>query len=260
MLRKTKAGKRLPVRVSQNYLTSHKIISRLLGLTSIGKDDHVVEIGPGKGHTTACLLNRCKRVLAVEIDPKLCAMLRSKLGSYQNLRLYHQDFLTWPLPKGAYKVFSNIPFFATTGIMRKLTGARTPPSEAWLTMEKGAAKRFMGKPYESPDSLLIKTAFDMRIVYHFRREDFHPMPRVEVVLVHLKKKAQPDIRPDQQSAYKQFIKKGFSEYGFACLFTKKQLSRAMQASGIANGTPSAQMRYVQWLCLFRCYWQHVLGR
>jgi len=50
--------------------------------------------------------------------------------------------------------------------MRKLTECKNAPSEAWLTMEKGAAKRFMGEPSESLRSLLIKPKFDLDIAYY----------------------------------------------------------------------------------------------
>jgi hypothetical protein len=45
-----------PVWVSQNFLTSAKIIRRLIRKTSIDSNDHVIEIGPGKGHITGALL------------------------------------------------------------------------------------------------------------------------------------------------------------------------------------------------------------
>ena len=43
------------ISVSQNLLTSSKTIKRLVGLTSLCRDDHVIEIGPGKGHITEVL-------------------------------------------------------------------------------------------------------------------------------------------------------------------------------------------------------------
>lgn len=46
-------------------------------------------------------------------------------------------------------------------------------------LEKGAAKRFCGLPRENLNALLLKPFFEARIVYHFRREDFHPAPRVD---------------------------------------------------------------------------------
>ena len=80
-----------------------------------------------------------------------------------------------------------------------------------------------------------------------------------MVLLHLKKKSQPDILTDLWFAYDQFVIKAL-KYGFRRLFTSKQLSRAFRQAGVQNNITPAEILYVQWLCLFRCYWEHVLGR
>lgn len=181
-------GQNPPLWVSQNFLTSRRTIERLLRRTTISGDDHVIEIGPGKGHTTGLLLQNCREVTAVEIDEALYQRLVKTFDGAGNLNLFRQDFLQWRLPaRGSYKVFANIPFCHTTRILRKLAQAENPPAEAWLTMESGAAKRFLGKPGETAGSLMLKPVFDLDIAYYFCREDFYPKPGVDVVLVHLRK-------------------------------------------------------------------------
>ncbi|NLD45860.1 MAG: hypothetical protein GX660_01485 [Clostridiaceae bacterium] len=69
------------ISVSQNYLTSRKIIERLLSLTNIGDNDFVIEIGAGKGHITKSLLQKCGRLQAIEIDKKLFDKLMISLGN-----------------------------------------------------------------------------------------------------------------------------------------------------------------------------------
>lgn len=255
-------GQKPPIWVSQNFLTSYKTIKRLIYKTSISPSDHVIEIGPGKGHITGLLLQSCRKVTAVEADEKLYGRLLEKYNDSQSLRLCHQDFLQWRLPASeSYKVFANIPFCHTTDILRKLTESKNPPTETWLTMEKGAAKRFMGKPHETLRSLMIKPVFDLKIIYHFTREDFHPKPGVDVVLLHLKKKAQPDVLPAQWRNYEHFVSNVLRNRGAELrrILTKKQLSRALREAGISNFTFD-EILYVQWLCLFRCYYKHVLHK
>ena len=244
-----------PAWVSQNFLTSAKTIQRLIHKTSITKSDHVIEIGPGKGHITGILLKHCQKVSAIEIDKALFDKLHHKYEAKQNLKLYHQDFLKWSLPtSGAYKVFANIPFSHTTGIITKLTRAQNPPTEAWLVVEKGAAKRFMGIPRENAQSLFLKPQYDMRVIYHFAREDFHPMPGVDVVLLHIKKKSPHDIPHAMWRRYQNFIANATKNNGTGLthMFTKKQWTRARKLAGL-NDQHSAEILYIQWLCLFRCY-------
>jgi len=209
-----------PVWVSQNFLTSSKIIRRLINKTNIKPDDHVIEIGPGKGHITNVLLQYCNNISAIEIDKNLYNLLYAKYQS--TIKLYHQDFLKWKLPTSKpYKVFANIPFNHTTDIIRKLTKSNNPPTDAWLIMEKGAAKRFIGIPHETKISLMIKPQFEMRIIYHFTRDDFHPKPNADIVMLHIRRKATDDIPKHQLRQYQHFISSAFSKDGIQ-LFTRKQ--------------------------------------
>lgn len=175
--------------ISQNFLTSGKTIRRIIYKTTLNKNDRVIEIGAGKGHITRELKKVCKQVTAIEVDKKLYLKLNEKFSDADNIHLVNRDFLKWNLPRyGDYKIFSNIPFNITTKIIHKITNAHNPPTDSWLIMEKGAAKRFCGKPNETESSLLLKRYFDAQIMYYLRREDFHPMPSVDVVVVHLKRK------------------------------------------------------------------------
>ena len=62
----------VPLKVSQNFLTSTKLIRQLIDKSSIGPSGDVIEIGPGKGHIIRQLAGRCGRLTAVEADGNLC--------------------------------------------------------------------------------------------------------------------------------------------------------------------------------------------
>lgn len=250
---KNKGSNLPPLYVSQNYLTSRVTIERILRLSDLGKKDHVIEIGAGKGHITRELIRYCGTVTAYEIDPKLVEYLNKQFEGEKNLKLTHRDFLEAALPsKGQYKVFSNIPFSITSAIMRKLTQGVNPPHESWLVMEKGAAKRFMGKPHETVLSLTIKPFFTTEVQYHFSRQDFHPAPGADVVLLHISKKGQSDIPQTQRREFSVFIEKGL-KYGVRSLMTARQIKTALKLAGFSDIKQSGEILYVQWLCLFRCY-------
>lgn len=237
--------------VSQNFLTSARLVHRLVGLTTIAKSDRVIEIGAGKGHVTRALLDACREVIAYEIDPALCELLRRTLGARENLTLVPGDFLAARLPaRGEYKVFSNLPFSITTAALKKLADAPNPPTEMWLVVEKGAAKRFLGTPRETAMSLSLKPFFQMRIAWHFARGDFHPMPAVDCVLLHLSRRETPDLAPGERAAFSAFGKAGPGRF-----LSKRQIVTALRMAHLPPAGPSGEMLYVQWLCLFRCWRQ-----
>lgn len=243
--------------VSQNFLTSAKTIRRLLRLTNISKNDHIVEIGAGKGHITRELIGVCKRVDAYEIDRGLCEKLHKKFENTGNLSIRQQDFLKSRLPKDAYKVFANIPFSITSDIIRRLTGPSGTMTDAWLVMEKGAAKRFLGTPRETSSSLLLKPYFDGKVIYHFSRGDFHPMPSVDTVLVHFSRREEPDIKVREHKEYARFVRQGIQR-GVRHFLTKRQIDTALRRESLPEIGQSETMLYVQWLCLFRC-WRRLYG-
>ncbi|MDE7414773.1 MAG: 23S ribosomal RNA methyltransferase Erm [Lachnospiraceae bacterium] len=243
---------------SQNFITNSKLIHRIIRLAEISSGDIVLEIGTGKGHLTEVLCEKADRVYSVEIDRKLYESARERLAKCSNLKLIYGDFLKYNLPeKGDYKVFSNIPYFITTQIVEKLTCVSNPPREIWLVMEKGAAKRFMGMPKETEKSLLLKVNWDMEIRYHFRREDFHPMPSVDSVLVHFSRKEVPDLSRSEYRDFQKFIEHSL-KYGICGsrgLLTKRQVSVALKQAGLPHAHENEVTLYIQWLCLFRCYQQ-----
>ena len=82
-----------PLWASQNFLTSGLVISRLLDTAQIFPEDLVLEIGPGKGHITRQLLDRCSQVAAIEADPVLCTRLRERFAGEPRFSLRQGDFL-----------------------------------------------------------------------------------------------------------------------------------------------------------------------
>lgn len=241
---------------SQNFLTNRTLIKKIVNRSTICKNDIVLEIGTGKGHLTEILCQKSGTVYSIEIDQRLFESSRAKLNHFSNLTLIHEDFLHYSLPaKVSYKVFANIPYFITTPIIEKLTNAPNPPADIWLIMEKGAAMRFAGFPRETEKSLLLKVKWNMKILHHFRKKDFHPMPSVDSVLLHFSQKETPDLDNARFPAFKKFVAHSM-KYGICGkqgLLTKRQVSVALKRAGLPPARENGVTLYIQWLCLFRCY-------
>lgn len=242
-----------PYSISQNFLTSRKIIDKLISKTTINQNDTVLEIGAGKGHITKALSEKCGTVISYEIDKSLYSKLKPQLSN--NVKLCCGDFLKCRLPNTPYKVFANIPFSRTTEIIQKLTSSENLPTDIWLIMEKGAAKRFCGLPKDNLNSLLLKPFFDLKIIWHFNRQDFHPAPNTDVVMLQMKLKEQADIQYREKADYKAFLSHSIKNgiFGSSALLTKKQISTALKSAKLPMIPQTGDISYIQWLCLFRCW-------
>ena len=120
---------------SQNFLTSRRLLERIVRKSTITKNDIVIEIGTGKGHLAEVLCRKADYVCSIEIDKKLYEHAKERLKNVNNLKIIFGDFMKYKLPdKENYKVFSNIPYYLTTEIVRKLTENANPPSEMWLSL------------------------------------------------------------------------------------------------------------------------------
>ena len=67
-------------KLGQNFVTDPNTIRRIVTAAKLTGAETVVEIGPGLGSLTLGLLEVAKRVIAVEIDPKMAAELEATIS------------------------------------------------------------------------------------------------------------------------------------------------------------------------------------
>jgi 23S rRNA (adenine-N6)-dimethyltransferase len=242
--------------LAQNFLTKSHLAALLVDESSICSNDVVVEIGPGAGILTRELSKRAKKVMAIEKDFGLHLKLKKKFALHDNVILYNADFLRFHINESSYKVFSNIPFNVTSAIMRKLLYGKEPPKEAYLIMQKEAAEKFSGKPLETQFSILAKPWARFAIIRNFKSTDFTPVPKVDIVLLHVEQRGRPLVSAQNSIIYQRFVKHGFGVWkkhlkaAYEPVFTYvqwKKLSRQLHFP--LKATPT-QLSFEQWLGLF----------
>ena len=250
---------RQSVLYSQNFLKDPCLVASLLDRVEISNNDVVYEIGPGKGIITQQLALRCKQVVAIEKDPHLATLLLQNFADWPNVTIHKGDFLQYRLPHQPYKVFANIPFNITTAIVTRLTTADYPPEDAYLTMQKEAAQMFLGKPHESLRTILLKPWFEMAIVHNFERKDFIPAPRVDVVMLRLRKRGPPLVHNADKQRFRDFVVHTFTAWQptikitFKSIFTRQQLNYIKRGLGIELDVTPTSLFFEQWLNLFEYF-------
>lgn len=79
--------------LGQNFLVNDSVIAKICELSEVGQGDNVLEVGPGIGTLTVALLPRADRVLSVERDTDLPAVLAETCGDFDSFRLINKDAL-----------------------------------------------------------------------------------------------------------------------------------------------------------------------
>ncbi len=249
------------IQYSQNFLKSRYLVDELLDKCDIGLNDIIYEIGPGKGIITERLAQRCRQVIAIEKDPLLVDALRAKFAVTHNIRLHEGNFLEYRLPSSRYKVFANIPFNITSAIVTRLTMAPVPPDDTYLIMQKEAAEKFLGEPQESLYGVLLKPCFALERLHAFKRSDFVPAPRVDVVLLRLRKRGPPLVARNEMSLFRDFVIYSFTAPQPSLKSTFKRLFTPHQFKLLSNNLDSdfdvtpTSLDFEQWLSVFDCFKQ-----
>jgi 23S rRNA (adenine-N6)-dimethyltransferase len=241
---------------AQHFLKDSCLIASLLDRSTIGPDDVVYEIGPGRGIITEQLALRCKQVVAIEKDPRLATLLRRQFAGRPHVTIHEGDFLHYCLPRTPYKVFANIPFNITKAIVTRLTTPDNPPEDAYLVMQKEAAQMFLGTPHEALYTVLMKPWFEGEIVHHFQRRNFVPEPRVDVVLLRLRKRGPPLVSRTDRQCYRDFVVYSFTTWRptldsiLKDIFTRHQRKQLSRELGIDLAATPTALSFEQWLDMF----------
>ena len=243
--------------LSQNFLKDPCLVAALLDRFDLGHDSVVYEIGPGEGIITEQLALRYKQVVAIEKDPRLARLLQRKFGEWPNVTIYSGDFLYHRLPRSPYKVFANIPFNITSDIVNLLIGAEYPPDDAYLAMQQEAAEMLLGRPRESLRTILLKPWFETDIVHRFQRWDFVPAPRVDVVMLRLRKRGPPLVNNADRQYFRDFVVYVFTRWQptehnpLKRIFTGRQRRYIERELRFDPGATPTSLSIEQWLSLFR---------
>lgn len=249
---------------SQNFLKSPEFVTGLLDKTDIGPVDLVVEIGPGKGIITKQLLDRVRKVIAIEKDSGLAKDLQALYAEKDVVEIVNADFLEWKLPLTPYKVFSNIPFNMTADIIGKLLESKQSPEIAYLILQDKAAERFIGKPVgrDTQMSILLKVGFEMEIVTHIDRGQFIPRPQINAVLAKFKKRQNPLVEKGHEQLFRDFVVYGYNQWkssileAFEKIFSSKQQAILSKKLSIRKAKPR-DLGIDDWLALFNAFLKHV---
>jgi 16S rRNA (adenine1518-N6/adenine1519-N6)-dimethyltransferase len=205
--------RRVPRRLGQHFLRPASV-EKLLAAIAPLPADVFLEIGPGTGALTVPLAARCARIVAIELDARLAARLRSRAPS--NLRIVEGDALVTDLtalvPVGS-RLAGNLPYYASSPLLRRILELRGHLRDAHVMLQEEVARRVVAAPGSREYgalSVLTRLFCEPSIVRRFPAGAFSPPPRVSSALVRLAFLSRPRVEIGDTAAFEALVFRSFS--------------------------------------------------
>ena len=180
-------------RRGQNFLIDTNL-ARAIAQDSLDLGDQILELGAGGGALTVHLLEQASRVVCVEVDRKLCALLRSEFDSRPGFELVEADLavmdwnavldLVGPRPV----IAGNLPYVLTSKVLFALADHRSRTAGGVFMVQKEVAERMVATPGGRDYGILavvLGSLFDIKITRTVPAAVFWPRPEVASAVVRL---------------------------------------------------------------------------
>jgi 16S rRNA (adenine1518-N6/adenine1519-N6)-dimethyltransferase len=173
-------------RLGQNFLVDESYARRVVRALGPREGETVIEIGPGRGALTALLLESGARVVAVEFDRELAALLRERFGGREGFTLVEADALDVDFcaavePAREARVVANLPYNISTAILQRLLEQRRCVREMVLMLQREVVERIAARPGESERgylTVLVEAFCETESLFDVPPGAFRPVPKV----------------------------------------------------------------------------------
>jgi 16S rRNA (adenine1518-N6/adenine1519-N6)-dimethyltransferase len=248
--------------LGQNFVTDPNTIDKIVRVAGVERGDHVVEVGPGLGSLTLGLLDAGATVLAVEVDRHLGGPLdevirRAGTEAAARAEILLADAMTidWaaalaPRHGGDWSMVANLPYnVAAPMVLRVLDEAPMIQRIVVLVQREVGERLVAGAGSGTYGIPSVKVAYwaTGSVVAKVPAAVFHPVPKVDSVVVRIERRATPATDADPDLLF-SLVRRAFGQ-------RRKMLRRSLAgvvddatftAAGIDPATRPERLDVVAW--------------
>ncbi len=226
--------------LGQNFIVDATLRDRIADAAELEGDDEALEVGAGAGALTLALAQRCRRLVAVELDRRLIPVLHEVVGGLTNVEVVESDILqldqSKSFPAGGQVVAGNIPYNLTGALIRKLLDREPRPRRLSLVVQKEVAERWTATGGASLATVAVQVFAKPRLQFTIPAAAFMPPPRVDSACVVLDVRDRPAVDVPDLDAFFRLVEAVFQ-------FRRKQLGGALgRITGIGSTSAAARLR------------------
>ncbi len=235
----------------QNFIINPGVCPHIVEAAGIDETFGVLEIGPGIGVLTKELAARAKKVVAVEVDTRLPALLAETLADADNVKIVLGDVLKTDLHALIAQEFAglrvavcaNLPYYITSPIVMKLLEERLPIENITVMVQKEAAQRLTAAPGSRESgavSYAVAYYAQPQLLFSVQPGSFYPAPKVTSAVIRLDIHAAPPVQVADEAAYFRLIRAAFCQ------------RRKTAANAIAAGLSLPKAQVTAAICAAGC--------
>lgn len=253
--------------IGQRFLVDPVALAAIVDAADLGGADDVLEIGPGPGVLTEALAGRARTVTAVEIDPRMVALLRETLAGRANVRVVEADALAIDLftagERLPTRIVANLPYQITSPLLiRFLADDRRPPRVVVLVQAE-VARRIVATETDAKErgylSVFCQSYAAARIIQTVPRGSFRPAPRVDSAIVLLETHPVPRFAPLASEPFLRLVSDVFrhrrkqlrAALAYEAGVDRERATAALRAAGIDPVRRPEQLALDEWVALAR---------
>jgi 16S rRNA (adenine1518-N6/adenine1519-N6)-dimethyltransferase len=225
--------------LGQHFLMDRGTMAAMIRAAEVNSQDIVVEVGPGLGEMTMLLASKAKKVIAIEVDESIVALLKDRLDDYDNIVLHRGDALRFDFLSEfrkwgeKFKVVSNLPYNISTELLFRFVEMREAFSGMTLMLQKEVAERIVAVPGRKRYgvlSILLQLYCDISIRRIVPASSFYPRPKVESAVVRFDFLQKPRVEIEDEAIFRKIVKASFGH-------RRKTLKNALKNVSLFNLKP-----------------------
>ena len=194
---------RMNTDIGQHVLKNPGVAQAIVDKADLKQSDTVLEVGPGSGNLTVKILEKAKKCIAVELDPRMAAEVTKRVQgttAAKKLDVVLGDVIKTDLPYFDVCI-SNTPYQISSPLTFKLLATSPAPRVCILMFQREFAMRLFAKPGDKLYSRLSVNAQMWAKIDHIMKvgkNNFKPPPQVESSVVRMiPKNPRPNISYDE---------------------------------------------------------------
>jgi 16S rRNA (adenine1518-N6/adenine1519-N6)-dimethyltransferase len=215
----------------QNFLGDPNILARIAEACALIAGDTAVELGAGLGHLTDQLLATGAKVVAVERDREMAAVLREVFPDQPRLTIVEANAATCDIRElagGPCVVVGNLPYHLSSEIIFHCLAQRADIKRMVFTLQAEFAERLAAGPGSRTYGILsvqAQSTCEVRLLFRVAAGAFHPKPEVDSAVVSLVPLAAPRTALAGTPLFERTVRAAFGH-------RRKTLQNSLTGSGM----------------------------